>query len=107
MASDPVMIGWTTIATREQAVDLAQQLVASELAACAQVSGPITSVYRWQGRLETSAEYRIAVKFAAARAPAIEAWWRDHHPYENPQWLYCRADGGLEKYLNWVVGDAT
>lgn len=101
-----VMIGWTTTADRATAEQLARGLVEARLAACAQVSGPVTSVYRWAGAIEESTEFRIAVKFAASRSAEIEAWLSQHHPYKTPQWLACPA-AGSEKYLNWVIANST
>ena len=39
----------TTTETKEQAQKIAQYLVETRLAACVQITGPITSIYRWKG----------------------------------------------------------
>jgi periplasmic divalent cation tolerance protein len=44
----------TTTEGQQQALDMARELIDQRLAACVQVVGPVTSVYRWQGRVETS-----------------------------------------------------
>ena len=80
-----LMIGTTTVATRPDAERLARGLVESRLAACAQIDGPITSVYHWQGKIETTAEFRITIKFTASNAAALETWLRDNHPYDTPE----------------------
>ena len=46
-----------TVAEREQAEQIAEILLAAQLAACVQVVGPITSYFRWQGKNEKSSEY--------------------------------------------------
>lgn len=102
-----MMVGWTTTATRDDALRLAQGLIGSDLAACAQVDGPITSVYRWEGRVEESAEFRVTVKFLRAREPAVQAWLTAHHPYETPQWICVAADAVAKNYLNWAGGNST
>jgi periplasmic divalent cation tolerance protein len=98
-----MMVGWTTTATRPDAERLARGLVDERLAACAQVGGPITSVYRWEGAVETAEEFRVTVKFAARQAGAVEDWLARHHPYKTPQWVACAVDAALQKYLKWVV----
>jgi periplasmic divalent cation tolerance protein len=103
MQANDMMIGWTTTATRADAERLARGVVEAGLAACAQVSGPVTSFYRWENKLEQAEEFRIAVKFAAARSGALEEWLSDHHPYDTPQWVAVRADAAAEKYLKWVI----
>ena len=105
-ASD-IMIGWTTTASREQAESLGRGLLEAGLVACAQIDGPVTSLYRWQGTIESGEEYRLALKFPAARAGEIEAWLSTHHPYETPQWIAVEAAVVSKNYLNWVMQAST
>ena len=42
----------TTTETEQAAQDIAAALIEQRLAACVQVSGPIQSVYRWQGEVQ-------------------------------------------------------
>ena len=107
MQQEAVWIGWTTVATAEDARRLADGLIDERLAACVQISGPVESVYRWEGAVDHATEFRLAVKFASSRAVAIEQWMKRHHPYETPQWLCVPAIAGAEKYLNWVIENST
>ena len=52
----------TTTERREDAERIARALVEARLAACVQVLGPITSVYRWKGSIETSQEWLCTAK---------------------------------------------
>jgi periplasmic divalent cation tolerance protein len=97
------MVGWTTTTTLAAAERLAQGLVQARLVACAQVSGPVTSYYRWSNKLEKTREYRLTLKFAANRAKQVSEWLGRNHPYETPQWVAVRADSSLKNYLKWVV----
>ncbi len=66
----------TTVDAREVADRLAAQMVEERLAACAQVQGPIASVYRWQGAVERATEWYcrfIAVPIVSGD-PAYLAW---------------------------------
>lgn len=107
MGIETVMIGWTTTPDRATAEALARDLVEGNLVACAQISGPISSIYRWEGTIETSEEFRLTVKFPASRAEEVETRLTSLHPYDTPQWVFCPAAGGSEKYLNWVMGGST
>jgi len=102
-----LMIGWTTVSTKEDAERLAQGLVEQSLAACVQIEGPIRSVYRWEGKVEVSEEFRLLVKFIPARGRALESWLLAHHPYETPEWLVVRAEQVAEKYLSWARANST
>ena len=102
-----MLIGWTTVETREQAETLARGLIEARLAACVQVDGPITSVYRWDNRVQTATEHRLTVKFLAHRQVELEAWLISRHPYETPEWMVLRADRVSEKYLSWAHANST
>jgi periplasmic divalent cation tolerance protein len=102
-----VMIGWTTVGRQEDARRIATALVEMRLAACAQISAAITSVYRWGGVVEEANEFRLTLKFVAKREPEVRAFLEANHPYEVPQWICCAATSGSEKYLNWVVENST
>jgi periplasmic divalent cation tolerance protein len=102
-----MMIGWTTLSSRDDAEKLAAGAVESGFAACCQVEGPIRSFYRWKGSLEQEEEFRITFKFLAAQAEALEKWLHENHPYEVPEWMAVKAERVSEKYLNWTRNEAS
>jgi len=97
-----LLIGFTTVSSREDASRLARGLVEARLVACAQIEGPIISHYIWENRPETSEEFRLVLKFVPARAIAVETWVLTHHPYGTPEWVVVRAEYVAEKYLSWA-----
>ncbi|MDR1816805.1 MAG: divalent-cation tolerance protein CutA [Puniceicoccales bacterium] len=103
-----ICIGWTTLPDRQSAERIAGGIVASGLAACAQISDAIESFYCWKGEFCNEREWRVAIKFPRRNAAAVEEWLVKAHPYEVPQWLWCAAAGGLPAYLNWAneIGEA-
>ena len=92
----------TTTATREDAERIARSLVEERLAACAQVTGPITSTYRWQGKIETTAEWQCWAKSRGELWARIEAAIRRLHPYEVPEILAIPVLAGSPSYLAWL-----
>ncbi|MGB0369782.1 MAG: divalent-cation tolerance protein CutA [Opitutales bacterium] len=98
-----LMIGWSTFASEEDAQKLGDRLVMEGLAACAQVDGPIKSTYRWKGELTRETEFRLTVKFPKSHAANLSAFIQQHHPYDNPQWLACRAKDVAPPYLIWAL----
>jgi periplasmic divalent cation tolerance protein len=92
----------TTVADRAAADRLAESALAARLAACAQVGGPIVSVYRWRGAVETAVEIPVVFKTAADRADALVAHVRGAHPYEVPEVLVTPVTGGDQAYLAWL-----
>lgn len=97
---------WVTVPSRALAVTLSRLTVESGLAACAQISGPVESVYRWQGAVESAKEWRLVIKTRARLLPALEALVLAHHPYDTPQFLVLPVLGGSAKYLDWL-GEST
>lgn len=91
----------TTIGSRPAADALATAVVEAGLAACAQVSGPIASVYRWQGAVEHAEEWYCHLKTTRACQPALEAELRARHPYEVPEIIVIPLEGS-PSYLEWI-----
>jgi periplasmic divalent cation tolerance protein len=98
-------IGWTTVGSQGAAEQLAQGLVESDLAACVQVEGGVTSHYKWKGELCREPEWRLMVKFAASKREVVEAFIMREHPYETPEWVVLRPDSVAPAYLRWALGD--
>ncbi|UOE18793.1 divalent-cation tolerance protein CutA [Thermobifida halotolerans] len=92
-----------TAGGREEAQTLAEEAVDAGLVACAQVSGPITSVYRWEGRVHTDEEWRIVFKTADDRLAELTAHLVDRHSYEVPEIVAVPVEGGNPEYLDWVT----
>lgn len=93
----------TTTGTREVAERIAVELVDLRLAACVQVSGPITSTYRWQGKVENAEEWLCSAKTSRAMLPAIQDLLKRLHPYELPELIATPITGGSEAYLKWLA----
>jgi periplasmic divalent cation tolerance protein len=93
----------TSVADRETAERIAETLVTERLAACAQVLGPQTSVYRWKDRLERATEWRLELKTAAARLTALERRLLELHPYDVPECIALPIVHGSDAYLRWLA----
>jgi periplasmic divalent cation tolerance protein len=97
-----VAIVLTTIGADTDATMLARTLIDERLAACVNVLAPMVSIYRWNGSLEQQREQQIVIKTIPDRLTALEARVRELHPYELPEFLILRPDGGSPAYLTWV-----
>ncbi len=92
----------TTTGTRHDAEQIAAELVSRRLAGCVQVGGPITSTFRWQGKVETAEEWVCLVKTSVAQLPAIQELLKTIHPYEVPEVIATPIVAGSEAYLKWL-----
>jgi periplasmic divalent cation tolerance protein len=92
----------TTLPDRVSADRLAETLVAERLAACAQVFGPVSSTYRWEGRVQHSEEWYCTLKTTDQRLLALQKRVRELHPYQTPELIVLPISGGDAQYLDWV-----
>jgi periplasmic divalent cation tolerance protein len=93
----------TTTGTREVAERIAVELVDRRLAACAQVSGPIVSTYRWEGKIENAEEWLCTAKTSRQHLAAIQEVLTRLHPYELPELVAVPIVAGSEAYLKWAA----
>ena len=100
-----IIVLHTTVANIEDARKIAHVLLSLKLIACAQIDGPIESVYSWEGTMETEKEYRLTVKTIDDLADQVIEKMKALHPYEIAEivgqpFLYCSED-----YKNWVASE--
>jgi periplasmic divalent cation tolerance protein len=95
----------TTTDSEAVAARLARMLVERRLAACVQIVGPVTSVYRWQGRIEEAREWQCLIKTREDLFEAVAAALRAVHPYECPEIVALPIDAGDPAYLDWLRGE--
>jgi len=96
----------TTVSGQADARRIADRLVEKRLAACVQIAGPITSVYRWRGKIESAEEWQLSAKTRSALYEAVEREIRASHPYEVPEIVALPIAAGSGDYLAWI-GDET
>jgi periplasmic divalent cation tolerance protein len=92
----------TTMPNDDRAEQVARNLVDEGLAACVNVHAPMTSVYRWQGKIEHAPERQLVIKTTPQRRPRLEARLRELHPYELPEVIVLSA-GASDAYGKWVT----
>lgn len=93
----------TTVEREEDARVLADALVAERLAACAQIVGPIESVYWWQGSITGGREWMVLLKTSQARYAALERRLHELHPYERPEIMAVAIAPADPDYLAWIA----
>ncbi|MEV4950288.1 divalent-cation tolerance protein CutA [Streptomyces sp. NPDC053755] len=95
----------TTTDSADKAEALARGVVEARLAACAQISGPVTSVYHWQRAIETSEEWQVLFKTTDACYAALEAHLLAAHDYETPEIIATPVVRGSAGYLAWLAAE--
>jgi periplasmic divalent cation tolerance protein len=92
----------TTTVSAEEATRLGKTLVEERLAACATLMPPVHSIYRWQGKIESSAETLLLLKTAVDQLPDLEARLQELHSYQTPEFLVLAIEAGSHSYLEWL-----
>ena len=100
--AEPVRVALVTAPDEETGRRLATALVQERLAACANLLGGVTSIYRWQGEVEHASEVLLVLKTRADRADALRERVVALHPYEVPEVVFLEVSEGHVPYLDWV-----
>jgi len=95
----------STCGSEEEAVRIAKRLVEGHLAACVNLVPRIRSFYRWQGKVEDSAEWMLVVKTSRDRFVALRAVLEAAHSYELPEVLALPIVDGSPNYLAWLESE--
>ena len=101
-ATSTARIVMTTVASAEEAARLGRTLVEERLAACATVLPSAHSIYRWQGKIESSDETLLLLKTVIEQMPALESRLQELHSYETPEFLVIGIEAGSQSYLKWL-----
>jgi len=98
----PIMI-YTTFASPDDAERVGGQLVEEKLAACVNILGGVTSIYRWQGKVERDGEVVMLIKSRASLKSELAKRLRELHPYETPAVFVINGEAGEKDYWQWIV----
>jgi periplasmic divalent cation tolerance protein len=96
----------TTAGSRDEAEHIARALVDERLAACVSIIPGLTSIYRWQGKVEAAPEFLLLIKTTAANLTPLEEAVRRLHSYEVPEFLVLTPESASKPYLEWLLESA-
>ena len=101
-SSSQIVLVLVTTSSRKDALTIAQALVREKQAACVNILPSVTSIFRWQGKVQRSREALLLIKTTGRRYAALEKAIRSLHSYEVPEIISIRIDRGLPQYIEWV-----
>ncbi|HZT68444.1 MAG TPA: divalent-cation tolerance protein CutA [Terriglobia bacterium] len=99
--TDKVVI-MVTAASRRECRKIARRLIDEKLAACVNITQPIQSVYRWEGKIEQSKEFLMFIKTNRDLFPQIKAEIALIHSYHTPEIICLPIIDGSPNYLQWI-----
>ncbi len=99
--TDKILV-FTTAGSEEEANKIAHTLVDRRLAACVNILPKISSIYRWQGKIEQAEEWLLVIKTSQALFEKVRDAVRELHSYELPECIGVAIDEGSTEYLRWM-----
>ena len=100
--ADEILVVLSTFPDVEVARRIAEKLVTQNLAACANITTQVESIYRWQGKIESATEALAVFKLTANRYAVFEKALMALHPYEAPEIIALPVTHSSKEYLRWV-----
>ena len=91
-----------TASGEEEAQTIATQLIEAKVAACVNTINGITSMFSWQGKVETERESLLIIKSSASLLSKVIEVVKQTHSYEVPEIIALPVVGGNEDYLAWI-----
>ena len=93
---------YAVFADTEEAERIGRAMVEERLAACVNILGPISSIYRWKGAIESSEEVAAIFKTTDERADALITRIAALHSYDVPCVTAWPVGEILDAYADWV-----
>jgi periplasmic divalent cation tolerance protein len=101
-----VALYYTTFATKEEALKISNVLLERNLIACSNILSPATSVYRWEGKTQSSEEWPTLLKSTSDNFKEIEKCIKELHSFDCPCILEFKVDNGADDFLSWIKREA-
>lgn len=93
---------YAIFANAEEAERIGRTMVEERLAACVNILGPIRSIYRWQGAIESADEVAAIFKTRHDAVDALITRIAGLHSYAVPCIVTWPVDKLLGAYADWV-----
>jgi periplasmic divalent cation tolerance protein len=92
----------STAGSADEARKIAHHLVERQLAACVNIIPQVESIYRWQGKVESSREWLLLIKTSAEHFAGVRDAIHELHSYDLPECIALNIEDGSPQYLQWI-----
>ena len=96
---------YITTGSHDEAVSIGRALVDARVAACANILGPLTSIYRWKGAIQEDQEVGLIVKTREELVDAATAMVNRLHSYDCPCVVTMPIIAGNLEFLDWITSE--
>jgi periplasmic divalent cation tolerance protein len=95
----------TTTDTKDEAAQIASQLLDAHLVACVQIVPGVESHYWWKGEKDVASEWLCLIKTTEDNYEAVEAKIKKVHTYDEPEIIAVPLVLGSASYLDWFENE--
>ncbi len=99
---DSYVVVLITTSSKDEAEKIASSLLKERLVACANIIGPVHSLFWWQGKIDTAQEHLILMKTRKDLFNKLSERVKALHSYQVPEIIAIPIVEGLKDYLNWI-----
>ena len=103
--TDEAIVILSTVPDHATGEKIAHALLEARAAACVHIALAGTSIYRWEGKIETATEHKLFIKTTRARFADVERIVKTEHPYQVPEIVALTVTAGSESYLRWLASE--
>jgi periplasmic divalent cation tolerance protein len=96
---------YVTASNADEAKEIGEALVQERLVACANILGPIASIYWWQGRVQRESEAVLVAKTRAELVEHVIARVKALHSYTVPCIVSLPIEQGNPDFLGWIAAE--
>ena len=107
MTKNNIWVISSTFPNADEAFSVAGELVEKKLIACATISAPMMSIYRWQGGIQRESEVTMTAKTSQEKVSVAIETLAALHSYQLPAVSAWPVEKGFEPFLQWVVDETT
>ena len=98
---------YAVFADAEEAERIGRTVIDERLAACINILGPIRSIYRWEGKIQSAEEVAAILKTHHWNSDALIERIAALHSYKVPCVITWPIDKILRSYADWVEDSTT
>jgi len=92
---------YVTASDEDEAKKIAKHVLEKRLAACVNMF-PISSMYWWEGKIESSSEVAMIIKTKTEKFKELREEIQKIHSYTTPCICAIAIENGLRKFLDWI-----
>lgn len=84
------------------AESISKALIEKRLAGCISIFPGVSSIYRWEGKIQQSKEVLLMIKTHSRLYRKLEKEIKKLHSYEVPEIISLEIKSGSHSYLKWI-----